>query len=111
MQPTDLKARFALVQAIERQGDPDGEEDARQQVETMLEQQPNNLAVLLERLRSMPQSLRDPWLLRYIDGETLPRIAELCDCSQSTVQRRLREASEVMLGHPRPDDAPASVVD
>lgn len=57
-----------------------------------------DLSTLLERLRAMPQSLRDPWLLRFIDGETLPRIAELCDCSQSTVQRRLREAGEVMLG-------------
>jgi len=57
-----------------------------------------DLATLLERLRSMPASLREPWLLRFIDGETLPRIAELCECSQSTVQRRLREAGEVMLG-------------
>jgi RNA polymerase sigma-70 factor, ECF subfamily len=62
-----------------------------------------DLAVLLERLRSMPASLREPWLLRFIDGETLPRIAELCDCSQSTVQRRLREASDVMLGTRRPE--------
>jgi DNA-directed RNA polymerase specialized sigma24 family protein len=60
-----------------------------------------DLSALLDRLRSMPQSLRDPWLLRFIDGETLPRIAELCDCSQSTVQRRLREASDVMLGSRR----------
>lgn len=57
-----------------------------------------DLAALLDRLRSMPSTLREPWLLRFIDGETLPRIAELCDCSQSTVQRRLREAGEVMLG-------------
>ena len=62
-----------------------------------------DLSVLLERLRAMPLSLREPWLLRFIDGETLPRIAELCDCSQSTVQRRLREASEVMLGTRRPE--------
>jgi RNA polymerase sigma-70 factor, ECF subfamily len=60
-----------------------------------------DLSALLERLRSMPPSLREPWLLRFIDGETLPRIAELCDCSQSTVQRRLREASDVMLGSRR----------
>ena len=66
-----------------------------------------DLAVLLERLRSMPSSLREPWFLRFIDGETLPRIAELCDCSQSTVQRRLREAGEVMLGTRRPDAASA----
>ena len=66
-----------------------------------------DLAVLLERLRSMPSSLREPWLVRVIYGETLPRIAELCDCSQSTVQRRLREAGEVMLGTRRPDAASA----
>lgn len=70
-----------------------------------------DLAVLLERLRSMPDSLREPWLLRFIDGETLPRIAELCDCSQSTVQRRLREAGEVMVGARRPEDVALSGVD
>lgn len=65
-----------------------------------------DLAALLERLRSMPASLREPWLLRFIDGETLPRIAELCDCSQSTVQRRLREAGEIMLGEKLPASFP-----
>lgn len=64
-----------------------------------------DLATLLERLRSMPASLREPWLLRFIDGETLPRIAEMCDCSQSTVQRRLREAGEVMLGEKAPSSS------
>jgi RNA polymerase sigma-70 factor (ECF subfamily) len=61
-----------------------------------------DLGALLDRLRSMPATLREPWLLRFIDGETLPRIAELCECSQSTVQRRLREAGEVMLGEKSP---------
>lgn len=56
-----------------------------------------DLSVLIHRLRAMPPSLRKPWVLRFIDGETLPRIAELCDCSQSTVQRRLREASDVIV--------------
>jgi RNA polymerase sigma-70 factor (ECF subfamily) len=64
-----------------------------------------DLAALLHRLRSMPATLREPWMLRFIDGETLPRIAELCDCSQSTVQRRLREAGEVMLGEKAPHAA------
>jgi RNA polymerase sigma-70 factor (ECF subfamily) len=65
-----------------------------------------DLAALLDRLRSMPATLREPWLLRFIDGETLPRIAELCECSQSTVQRRLREAGEVMLGEKLPNSTP-----
>jgi RNA polymerase sigma-70 factor, ECF subfamily len=56
-----------------------------------------DLSVLMHRLRTLSPSLRKPWVLRFIDGETLPRIAELCNCSQSTVQRRLREAGEVML--------------
>jgi RNA polymerase sigma-70 factor (ECF subfamily) len=64
-----------------------------------------DLGALLDRLRSMPASLREPWLLRFIDGETLPRIAELCECSQSTVQRRLREAGEVMLGERMPSSS------
>jgi RNA polymerase sigma-70 factor, ECF subfamily len=67
-----------------------------------------DLSVLLDRLRAMPQSLREPWLLRFIDGETLPRIAKLCDCSQSTVQRRLREAGEVMLGTRPPSETTPS---
>jgi RNA polymerase sigma-70 factor, ECF subfamily len=56
-----------------------------------------DLSVLMHRLGTLSPSLRKPWVLRFIDGETLPRIAELCDCSQSTVQRRLREAGEVIL--------------
>jgi RNA polymerase sigma-70 factor (ECF subfamily) len=56
-----------------------------------------DLSVLMHRLGALSPSLRKPWMLRFIDGETLPRIAELCECSQSTVQRRLREAGDVML--------------
>lgn len=56
-----------------------------------------DLAALIQRLGRLSPSQRKAWVLRFIDGETLPRIAELCECSQSTVQRRLREAGEVML--------------
>ncbi len=56
-----------------------------------------DVAGLIDKLRNMPVPLRQPWLLRHIEGETLPRIAELCECSQSTVQRRLREATEALL--------------
>jgi RNA polymerase sigma-70 factor, ECF subfamily len=65
-----------------------------------------DLSVLIHRLRALPPSLRKPWVLRFIDGETLPRIAELCECSQSTVQRRLREAGDVMLA-PAPVPVPS----
>lgn len=56
-----------------------------------------DLAALLERLRVLPNELREPWLLRFVEGETLPDIAARCDCSQSTVQRRLRDAGAALL--------------
>jgi RNA polymerase sigma-70 factor (ECF subfamily) len=48
---------------------------------------------LLERL---PVRTRIVWVLRQVQGETLERIAELCGCSLSTVQRRLRAAETFM---------------
>jgi RNA polymerase sigma-70 factor (ECF subfamily) len=37
---------------------------------------------------------RAAWVLRYVEGETLEQAAELCGCSLSTYQRRLRRAAE-----------------
>jgi DNA-directed RNA polymerase specialized sigma24 family protein len=34
--------------------------------------------------------------MRYVQGETLEQAAELCACSLSTYQRRLRRASELL---------------
>ena len=47
-------------------------------------------------LDTLPARTRIVWVLRQVQGETLERIAELCDCSLSTVQRRLREAQSFM---------------
>jgi RNA polymerase sigma-70 factor (ECF subfamily) len=35
---------------------------------------------------------RAVWVLRYVEGEKLERIVDLCGCSLSTAQRRLRRA-------------------
>lgn len=43
-------------------------------------------------LGRFPADERVAWILRHIEGESLDRLAELCDCSKSTVQRRLRAA-------------------
>jgi RNA polymerase sigma-70 factor (ECF subfamily) len=48
---------------------------------------------LIERL---PAAQRVVWVLKHIQGETLDAIAELCDCSKKTVQRRLRAAEEAI---------------
>lgn len=36
------------------------------------------------------------WILRHVEGEQLQRIPELCGCSLSTAQRRLRRAQEAV---------------
>lgn len=43
-------------------------------------------------LGRFPAEERVVWILRHIEGEALDEIAELCQCSKSTVQRRLRAA-------------------
>lgn len=43
-------------------------------------------------LRGFPAQERVVWVLRHIEGESLDQIAQYCDCSKSTVQRRLRAA-------------------
>jgi RNA polymerase sigma-70 factor, ECF subfamily len=45
---------------------------------------------LYRKLEVVPALDRAIWVLRYLEGEALDDIAVLCDCSKSTVQRRLR---------------------
>jgi len=44
----------------------------------------------------MPIRQRVVWVLRYVQGETLDAIAEICRCSKATVQRRLRAAEHAL---------------
>jgi RNA polymerase sigma-70 factor (ECF subfamily) len=43
-------------------------------------------------LDALPAEDRVAWSLRYIEGETMPRVAELCECSLSTAKRRVGNA-------------------
>ena len=52
------------------------------------------LRELYEALSTLPPKLRVPWSLHVIEGETLPRVAELCDASLATVKRRVKDARE-----------------
>lgn len=47
---------------------------------------------LYRRLERLPPDERVAWLLRHVEGESLDDMVELCGCSKSTVQRRLRSA-------------------
>jgi len=45
-------------------------------------------------LDSVPARDRVAWTLRYVEGERLERIAELCECSLATAKRRIASAHE-----------------
>jgi RNA polymerase sigma-70 factor (ECF subfamily) len=47
----------------------------------------------IQRVLNLPDELRTPWMLKHIEGHTLQDVAEQCDCSMSTAQRRIQTAS------------------
>ena len=42
---------------------------------------------------------RVAWVLRYVEGESLEAVAELCDCSLATVKRRIQKAHRLVQEH------------
>ncbi len=55
------------------------------------------LALIDRRLRTLPTPERIAWVLRAVEGESIKSIAQICDCSVSTVKRRV-DAARVKLG-------------
>jgi RNA polymerase sigma-70 factor, ECF subfamily len=55
-----------------------------------------DLSGSLQRLRHLPEQLRQAWLLKHVQEWSLGSIARASCCSTSTVQRRLREADAAM---------------
>jgi RNA polymerase sigma-70 factor (ECF subfamily) len=51
------------------------------------------VARVYQALDQLSAKDRTAWVLRHVQGETLEQAAELCSCSLSTYQRRLRRAS------------------
>ncbi|MET0411135.1 MAG: hypothetical protein ABW217_07550 [Polyangiaceae bacterium] len=47
----------------------------------------------------MPRRLRKPWMLKHLAHQSLPTIAERCNCSESTAQRRIQSATDLLLEH------------
>jgi RNA polymerase sigma-70 factor (ECF subfamily) len=54
----------------------------------------DDLRALFDALATLSPDIRIPWTLHKIEGETLPRVAELCDISLATVKRRVAEAEQ-----------------
>jgi RNA polymerase sigma-70 factor, ECF subfamily len=54
------------------------------------------LAHVFRMLDALPAEDRVAWALRYIEGETMVRVAALCDCSLSTAKRRVANAETAL---------------
>ena len=50
------------------------------------------------RLAGLPMSLREPWVLRFVEGFSLEEIADICGCSLATTKRRLDQAQRGIEG-------------
>lgn len=55
-----------------------------------------DLAGNIQKLMSMPDELKLPWMLKHVEGHTLEDVARQCDCSLSTAQRRIQTVSARM---------------
>ena len=53
---------------------------------------------LYEQLEALAPDLRLPWMLHFIEGETLPDVARICDVSLATAKRRIAKAQERIDG-------------
>jgi RNA polymerase sigma-70 factor (ECF subfamily) len=56
-------------------------------------------------LDGVAASARVAWTLRYVEGLTLPEIAQHCGCSLATVKRRVAEVHRTVLEALRDDQA------
>ena len=54
------------------------------------------VALAYRALERLPAVERAVWVLRHVEGESLDAIAQMCACSKSTVQRRLRLAQKTL---------------
>ena len=54
------------------------------------------LSAVYRVLDRLPADERTAWVLRYVQGERLERVALLCDCSLATAKRRIRAALETI---------------
>jgi RNA polymerase sigma-70 factor (ECF subfamily) len=78
-----------ILQALQLSGEVDYQQLAA--ADTSPEQKAL-LARIYQALDALPARTRVIWLLRHVLGEPLQAIVELTACSQSTVQRKLRDA-------------------
>lgn len=55
------------------------------------------IAAVFAALDRLPADQRVAWSLRHLEGETMERVAELCECSLSTAKRRVNAAQDALV--------------
>jgi len=70
--------------------------DARLVDEAASPEQKAEVVSTYRMVERIPIRQRVVWVLKYVQGETLDAIAEICRCSKATVQRRLRAAEQAL---------------
>ncbi len=78
---------------------PDADGDLEQLLEQVSEEGPGpeskaDLSGDIRKVMSLPDELRTPWVLKHVEGRTLEDVAQKCDCSLSTAQRRIQSVSD-----------------
>jgi RNA polymerase sigma-70 factor (ECF subfamily) len=56
------------------------------------------VAQVYRLLDELPAEQRSAWVLRYVEGEKVERVAELCGCSLATAKRRIAAAHASLYG-------------
>jgi tetratricopeptide (TPR) repeat protein len=91
LDPSNLKARFALVQQLEQQ--PDGAEEARSHLQQIVDARPNNLFALLNLARDAAQSGNSALLRQMV-----ARIRQHVDVFPPDARARFGELQKLAAG-------------
>jgi len=70
-----------------------GDELAANMPRVSLPDASEEILALYRSLAKLPEKLRFPWMLHYIEGETLPAVADLCETSLSSAKRLIAKAN------------------
>ena len=92
------KARRMLKRRKMRRffGLDDGSDYTQVVDETCRPDQRVHIADLYRMLDELPVDQRLAWTLRHLEGESLQRVADLCDCSLATAKRRIAAAHAML---------------
>jgi RNA polymerase sigma-70 factor, ECF subfamily len=59
------------------------------------------LGMLDRVIKGLPAAHRIAWMLRHVEGHSLPEVAGICNCSLATAKRRIAAADQRIRSHVR----------